>query len=362
MRIFVAGATGWIGSRLVPRLLAAGHDVVVLARSAERVASRPWGDRVEVVEGDATDSKAVTAAMFGVDVAIHLVHAMEEAVDDFQKAERRTARTIASAAALDEVEHIVYLGGLVPEGDEADLSPHLASRVATGRILADAGPPTTEVRASVVIGAGSASYELIRFVAQTPFPLIVHPSWATGMCQPIGIGDLLDVLEAVVNDGPDGQHRIVEVGGPEVGHYHDLIDVMREARGGVPTVSAPVPTMVSPVMTGTLLATLTPIDPGTVAPLVTSLAHDSLVTGAGDHEAVIAPTTVAEALRMAIAGEGEYGPMAGDPDWVGATLDLDLVAQVVQRLPHLPARLMPGLQRDHLLSTAVDVVTALRLA
>jgi uncharacterized protein YbjT (DUF2867 family) len=358
MRIFVAGATGWIGSRLVPRLLAAEHDVVVLARSADRVAARPWGDRVEVVVGDATDSRPVTQAMFGVDVAIHLVHAMEAAVDDFRKEERRTARTIAGAAALAGVGHIVYLGGLVPDDDE-ELSPHLASRVATGRILADAGPPTTEVRASVVLGAGSASYELVRFVAQTPFPLIVHPNWATGMCQPIGIADLLDILEAVVNDGPRGQHRIIEVGGPEVGHYHDLVDVMREVRGGVPTVSAPVPTMVSPVMTGQLLATLTPIDPGTVAPLVTSLAHDSVVTG-GDHEAVIAPTTVVEAMRASIAGEGEYGPMSGDPDWVGATLDLSLLAQVVQRLPRLPARLVPGLQRDHLLSTAVDVVTSLR--
>lgn len=378
MRIFVAGATGYIGSRLVPRLLDAGHDVVVLTRDARRVAVRPWGDRVKVVEGDVTDSRVVTGAMFGIDVVVHLVHSMESSTPDFREAEQRSARTVASAAELAGVGHIVYLGGLVPGGyDEggvavspdgsdpqgvaAQLSPHLASRVETGRTLADAGPPVTELRASIVLGAGSSSYELIRFVAQTPFPLLVHPTWATGECQPVGVTDMLDILEVVIEEGPAGQHRIIDVGGPEVGRYHDLVDVIRDLRGGVPSVSAPVPTMLSPVITGQLLATLTPIDPGTVAPLIASLAHDSVVTG-DVHEAAIAPTTVAEALSMAVDGVGEYAAMPGDPEWVGATLDLGLLLQVVQRLPQLPGRLMPGLRRDQLLSTAVDMVAKVTAA
>lgn len=371
MRIFVAGATGYIGSRLVPRLLDAGHDVVVLTREAGRVDVRPWGDRVEVVEGDVTDSRVVTGAMFGIDAVVHLVHSMESSKSDFREVERRSARTVASAAQLAGVGHIIYLGALVPtatmphgrvQHDGAgqkqpspDLSPHLASRVETGRVLADAGPPVTELRASIVLGAGSASYELIRFVAQTPFPLLVHPSWATGRCQPVGITDMLDIMEVVIEEGPGGQHRIIEVGGPEVGHYHDLVDVIRDLRGGGPPVSAPMPTLLSPVVTGHLLATLTPIDPGTVAPLIASLAQDSVVTGAV-HEAAIAPTTVAEALSMALDGVGEYAAMLGDPDWVGATLDMGLMVQMVQRLPQLPGRLLPGLRRDHLLSTALDLV------
>ena len=360
MRIFVAGATGYVGSRLVPRLLAAGHDVVVLTRSADRVARRPWGDLVQVVEGDAADARTVTGGMFDVDVVVHLVHAMEAGVSDFRKAERSTARTVASAAELAGVDHIVYLGGLVPNDiDVADLSPHLASRVETGRILADAGPATTEVRASLVLGAGSASFELVRFVAQAPFPVVVHPAWATGSCQPIGIADLLDILAAVIDDGPTDRHRIIEVGGPEIGTYHDLVDVARDLLGGVPSVSAPVPTMTSPTITGQLLATLTPIDPGTVGPLIASLAHDSIVTGDGT-DAAIAPTSVVDALAMALAQSGEYASMPGDPDWVGATLDLGAVAQVLQRLPGLPGRLLPGLRRDQLLSTAVDAVAALR--
>ena len=361
MRIFVAGATGYVGSRLVPRLVAGGHEVVVLTRDADRVARRPWGEQVEVVVGDASDARAVTGGMFGVDVAVHLVHAMEASVPDFRAAERTTARTIAAAAELAGVGHIVYLGGLAPAGVEEDaLSPHLASRVETGRILADAGPPTTELRASLVLGAGSASFELVRFVAQAPFPVVVHPSWARGQCQPIAIPDLLDILVAVIDDGPGARHRILEVGGPEIGTYHDLVDVARDLLGGVPSVSAPVPTVISPVLTGQLLATLTPIDPGTVAPLIASLVHDSIVTGADGHEVAIAPTSVVDAMAMGLARTGEYAAMAGDPDWVGATLDLGVVAQVLQRLPHLPGRLLPGLRRDQLLSTAVDAVVAMR--
>lgn len=384
MRILVAGATGYVGSRLVGRLLAEDHDVVVLTRASARAAARPWADEVEVVEGAADNARDVTAAMDDVDTVIHLVHAMETGVADFVEAERRTARAVASAAELTGVEHIVYLGGLTPDAwhavgsggpegangpegasgpdasDGAVLSPHLDSRVATGRRLAGHSVPVTELRASIVLGAGSASYELIRFVASTPFPLVLHPDWATGRCQPIAIPDLLDLLVAAVEEGPTDQHRIVEVGGPEVGRYHDLVVLLRELCGGVPTVTAPVPTLVSPVLTGQLVATLTPIDPATVAPLVASLAHDSVVDPAHGHEVAVMETGVEDALIACLAGDGVFASMPGDPDWVGATLDADLVVKVLGRLPGLPSRLVPGLRPEQWLSTAVDVVTAVR--
>lgn len=359
MRVLVAGATGYVGSRLVPRLLEVGHEVVALTRDPERVARRPWADRVEVVVGDAGNARDVTTAMRGIDTVVHLVHAMESGEADFVAAERRAADAVASAAELAGVEHIVYLGGLA-RTDDPDLSPHLASRVATGRMLAAYGESVTELRASIVLGAGSASYELIRFVASTPFPLLLHPTWATGRCQPIAIPDLLDLLVGAVVEGPTEHHRIVEVGGPEVGVYHDLVEVLRELCGGLPTISAPIPTVVSPVLTGQLVATLTPVDPGTVGPLIASLAHDSVVDPAGGHEIAIAPTGVRAALQAALAGDGEYGAMPGDPDWVGATVDADLVVTILDRLPGLPGRLAPGLRRDRLLSTAVDLVTAVR--
>lgn len=356
MRILVAGATGFVGSRLVPRLLAQGHEVVVLTRDRARAAQRPWGGEVHVVEGEITDARSVTDACFDVDAVVYLVHAMEEAVEDFVASERRAASTMAQAATLAGVDHLVYLGGLADE--DADLSPHLRSRIETGRTLADTGTPVTEVRASIVLGAGSASYELIRFASQAPVPVLLHPSWVTGRCQPVALPDLLDVLVEVVLDGPRGPHRIIEVGGPETGAYRDLVDVMRRVRGLPPNLMGPIPAP-PPVLTGTLVSQVTPIDPGTVAPLVASLAHDSVVSDR--HESRVLPTGVADALAASLAQQGEYATMPGDPDWVGANLDVGLVVDVLQRLPGLPRRLVPGaLAPRNLLSTAADAAVALR--
>lgn len=360
MRIFVAGATGFVGSRLVARLVAADHDVVVLTRAADRAHARPWGDRVRIVEGEVTDARVVTDGLFGADVAVHLVHAMEEGVADFVREERRAATTLAEAAALTGVDHLVYLGGLADE-DEAgkgELSPHLRSRIETGRTLAASGPSVTEVRASIVLGAGSASYELIRFASQAPVPVLVHPSWATGRCQPIAIPDLLDVLVEVTTSPSTARHRIIEVGGPETGAYRDLVDVMRSVRGMPVNVTGPVPSP-PPVLTGTLLSQLTPFDPGTVGPLIASLAHDSVVSDR--HDVRIGDTGVAEAMAASLAGEGEFAPMPGDPEWVGANLDVGLLVDVLQRLPRLPQRLVGDrLTPRRLLDTAVDVATSVR--
>lgn len=357
MRILVAGATGFVGSRLMPRLVDAGHEVVVLTRDRQRAAARPWAGDVTVVEGEVTDARTVTDACYDADAVVYLVHAMEESVEDFVAAERRAATTMAQAATLAGVDHVVYLGGLADERDE-DLSPHLASRIETGRILADAGVEVTEVRASIVLGAGSASYELIRFASQAPVPVLLAPAWATGRCQPIAIPDLLDVLVDVVEQGPDGRHRIVEVGGPETGAYRDLVDLMRTVRGLPVNLTGPV-LAPPPVLTGTLVSQVTPIDPGTVAPLVASLAHDSVVSSR--HEARVTPTAVADALARSLAEEGEFASMPGDPAWVGANLDVSLVVDVLRRLPRLPARLLPGtLTPRSLLTTAVDVAAAAR--
>jgi uncharacterized protein YbjT (DUF2867 family) len=358
MRIFVAGGTGYVGSRLVPRLLRRGHEVVVLTRDRDRARRRPWADDVAIVQGDVEDSRAVTAAAFDADVLVDLVHGMETGVADFAAAERRGAKALAGAAMLAGVEHVVYLGGLVDEDDA--LSPHMASRLETGRVLADAGPPVTELRASIVIGAGSASYELVRFVAQAPFPVLLHPHWAEGRCQPVALPDLLDVLVDVVEGGPSGQHHVVEVAGPEQGGYHDLVDLLRAVRGLPPTIQAAVPTVTPPVLTGELLAQLTPLDPATVGPLVASLAVDSVVTG--HHDARVGPTDVATALRASLDGRGEYATMPGDPDWVGATLDLDTVLTLLQRLPDLPRRFLPRLDKARVLGVAVDAVNAFRRA
>lgn len=165
MRVLVTGATGYVGSRVVPRLVADGHDVVVLTRDRARAHARPWADDVTVAEGDVTDAKAATAALAGVDTALYLVHGLVTGAD-FAAVEARGARTFADSASLVGVEHVIYLGGLADDSDPR-LSRHLASRLETGRLLADGGPPTTELRASIVLGAGSSSFELIRFTARS---------------------------------------------------------------------------------------------------------------------------------------------------------------------------------------------------
>lgn len=358
MRILVAGATGTIGSRLVPRLLDGGHDVVALTRNRARVSARPWHDRVTVVEGDAADSVVVTRAMDGVDTVVHLVHAMESGIRDFAASERRTADTVAAAAELVGVRHVVYLGGLSQDADT--LSPHLSSRVRTGAQLASYSTPVTELRASVVLGRGSASYELIRFVASTPFTILVQPTWATALCQPIAMPDMLDLLVGAVVEGPGAQHRIVEVGGPDVGAYTDLVDVLRDLDSGLPTVQARVPTVLSPTVVGRLVSLLTPVDPDTVAPLVASLQHDSVVDPARGHEVAVMPTSVVQALESCLAGVGEYAAMPGDPDWVGATLDADLVVDIATRLPSLPQRLLGQVSGAKLLGSVVTAVNNVR--
>ncbi len=189
-RALVLGATGYLGGRLVPRLLNGGYRVRVLARDARRVAAFDWGDKVEVVEGDATDPDAVGEAVRDVDVLYYLVHSMG-AGKGFESADRAAATTVAEAAAAASVGRIVYLGGLHP--DDVELSPHLRSRVEVGQILLDSGVPTLVLQAGVVIGSGSASFEMVRHLTEV-LPYMPAPKWVRNRIQPIAVRDVLHYL------------------------------------------------------------------------------------------------------------------------------------------------------------------------
>lgn len=193
LRCLVTGATGYIGGRLVPALLEAGHQVRALARTPQKLRDYPWADRVEVVRGDVTDADSLTEAMRDIDVAYYLVHALGSG-SDFEETDRRAARNFGEKARAAGVRRIVYLGGLTPAGvAEKELSPHLRSRAEVGRILLDSGVPTVVLRAAIVIGSGSASFEMLRYLTER-LPVMVTPSWVSTRIQPIAVRDVIRYL------------------------------------------------------------------------------------------------------------------------------------------------------------------------
>lgn len=296
MQVLVTGASGYIGSRLVPRLLAAGHDVRCLSRDAQRLATAPWRHQVEVVAGDVLEPASLPAAVAGVDLVYYLVHGLDTA--GFEEADERAARATRNAAVAAGVSHLVYLGGLADGRDALRLSPHLWSRQQVGRTLAaDWRLAVTELRASLVIGAGSASFEVLRHILNT-FPVVPDPAWLATPCQPVGIDDVLDVL-IEVGRRPDSQHRIVEVVGPDVLAYRDLVRVFAEVSGRRPPRWLPVPFADAP-MAGLAARYLTPLPRPLVQSLVTSVAN-ATVAGTDEAEQLPPdPLPLREAMRRAL--------------------------------------------------------------
>jgi uncharacterized protein YbjT (DUF2867 family) len=278
-RILVTGATGYIGGRLVPELLEAGHEVVCLARSPVKLSGRPWRDRVTVVAGDAGVSADVRAAAEGCRAAYYLVHSM-----DGQGAfvERDRALAIAFREAVQDagVERVIYLGGL---GDaETELSRHLSSRMEVGRILADGDVDVDELRAAVVIGSGSASFEMLRNLVDL-LPVMTTPTWVRTRCQPIGVRDVLYYLVNLLETEGDG-HRVLEIGGPDVLSYRELMDTYADVAGLRRRVVIPVPVL-SPQLSSRWIGLVTPLPVGLAKPLVDSLVNE-----------VVADTTAIDAL------------------------------------------------------------------
>ncbi|MGB8211391.1 MAG: NAD(P)H-binding protein, partial [Mycobacterium sp.] len=186
MRCIVFGATGYLGARLVPALLAAGHDVRVMARTPAKLDDVPWRQQVEMVDGDVIDGERVRQALEGQQVLYYLVHSLLRS--DFVEFDARAAAIVADAAAQAGLSRIVYVGGIIPA--QQKLSEHLASRAEVGRLLAESKIPTVELRAAAIIGAGSASFEILRYLTER-LPLMVTPRWLRTQVQPIAVRDVL---------------------------------------------------------------------------------------------------------------------------------------------------------------------------
>jgi uncharacterized protein YbjT (DUF2867 family) len=247
-RLLVTGATGYVGGRLLTELLERGEDVRCLARRPEAVPPRPG---LEVVKGDVLDADAVRRALEGVAVAYYLVHAMGSP-DSFEQLDRRAAGIFAEAARDAGVRRIVYLGGL---GSGPGLSTHLASRQEVGRLLASSGVETIEFRASIVIGSGSLSFELVRSLTER-LPVMITPRWVRTRAQPIAVEDVIAYLVAALDLDSRGS-EVFEIGGADVATYGEL---MREyaRRRGLRRLLVPVPVL-TPRLSSLWLGLVTPV-------------------------------------------------------------------------------------------------------
>ncbi len=353
----VTGVTGYIGGRLVPELLEAGFRVRALARRPEALRDRPWIGDVEVVQADASDAGQVRAALAGVDVAYYLIHAMS-AGGAFPARDRRTARTFARAAAEEDVQRIVYLGGLHPEGE--DLSTHLESRREVGEILLDAPVPATVLQAAVIIGSGSASFEMMRYLTER-LPVMVCPAWVSNRIQPIAVRDVLRYLVGSASMPPE-VNRTFDIGGPDVMTYLDMMRGYAEVAGLPRRRVLPVKVM-SPQLSSHWVGAVTPV-PGSIArPLVESLVHEVVCK---EHDVAryvpdppgglipfrravqlalqrIQEANVATRWSSASVPGAPSDPLPSDPDWAGGNLYVDDRTTVVDAPADVLWRVLEGI-------------------
>ncbi len=296
--IVLTGATGHIGGALLPYLLGKGRRLRCLVRDAERA---DLGPDVDVIEGDLDDRDSLEQAFVEGCVAYFLVHALG-AGTALEDEERTMAENFAAAAERAGVARIVYLGGLVDESDP-DLSSHMASRVAVGQILRGSGVPTLEFRASIVIGAGSLSFELIRRLVDT-LPLVVLPDWVDNLAQPIALADVVVYLAAAADTEIEGD-RIFEIGGSDQISYRALIEAYAQAVGATHrTFAVPVPDAVAAAATRIAqpAAERLPGDAQEALKLLESLRHASVVRDEGARVFGIRPMGVEAAIAAALAG------------------------------------------------------------
>jgi len=270
-RILVTGATGYVGSRLVPHLLDEGHQVRVLARDPDGLGAKRWRKDVEVCIGDVADASRLGTALSGIDAAYYLIHSMG-AGGRFSERDVDLARTFGQAAAEANLQHIIYLGGLGEPG--RGLSEHLRSRQETGRALVAGGVPVTEFRAAVIVGPGSISFEMIRYLTER-IPLMICPRWVFRRIQPIGIDDVLSYLVAAL-DLPESMSRIVQIGGADVLTYGRMIETYARARG-LRRVLLPVPVL-TPKLSSHWVHWTTPVPAVYARPLIEGLRTEVVVT------------------------------------------------------------------------------------
>ena len=357
----VTGATGYIGGRLVPELLAAGFRVRLVTRQPRHLAEREWHDQVEVVRGDASDPASLAEALSGADVAYYLIHSLGTGAG-FESLDRTHAQNFASAALACHVGRIVYLGGLYPQAER--LSPHLESRKEVGEILLASGVPTTVLRAAVIIGSGSASFEMLRYLTER-LPVMVTPRWVDTRIQPIAVRDVLSYLVGSATMPPE-VNRGFDIGGPDVLTYRQMMAAYARIAGLKPRRVAALP-LLTPSLSSHWVGLVTPVPNSIARPLVESLINEvickehDIATYVPDPDAGLTGFRPAVELALqrihdrrvttswssAATAGAPSDPLPSDPDWAGGSLYVDERERVVDVAPEQLWAVIEGIGGVH---------------
>lgn len=269
--LLVTGATGYVGGRLVPELLERGYSIRCIVRDPARLRGLPWADRVDVVRGDVLDPATLPPAMDGVHAAYYLIHSLHGGEEEFAERDRRAADYFGRAAREAGVERILYLGGLRPKGER--VSRHLRSRIETGERLRSSGVPVTELRAAQIVGSGSLSFELVRYLVER-VPVMICPRWVRTRTQPIAVADVLAYLVRAL-EVPESTDHIVEIGGADVLTYREMF--LRYARiRGLRRILLDVPVL-TPRLSSLWVGLVTPISTRVARPLIEGLDNEVVV-------------------------------------------------------------------------------------
>lgn len=329
-RVLLTGATGYVGGRLAPLLLDAGYHVRCLVRTRAKLTDRPWASHphCEIVAGDLGRDADLEDAMRGCDAAYYLVHSMVAAKGEYAQHDRDMAESFAAAAEQAGVRRLIYLGGLGELGD--NLSEHLRSRREVEDALATGAVPVTVLRAAMIIGSGSASFEILRYLVER-LPIMITPRWVSTECQPIAIRNVLGYLTTSLTT-PQTTGRVLDIGGPDVMSYRRIMDVMAEQRGLPKRWVIPIPVL-TPRLSSLWIHLITPVNRHIARPLAEGLRNR--VVCRNDQAARLMPQqllTVEQAIALALgkidAASVETmwtsaGTMPGDPDWAGGTVLTD---------------------------------------
>jgi len=340
-QVLVCGATGYVGGRLVPRLLEEGYRVRCFARSPEKMNAFTWCDHegIEIAKGDLLDRTAIAAAAEGVDAAYYLVHSMVTAGAAYDERDRELAKSFATEMKAAGVSRVVYLGGLGETGE--DLSKHLRSRREVESVLRDNGVPTTVLRAAMIIGSGSASFEILRYLVDR-LPVMVVPRWVTTKTQPIAIRDVLRYLVTCLQVG-ETTGQTLDIGGSEVITYREMMDMMCEEVGLRKRIIFNVP-FLTPRLSSGWIGLVTPVTSKIARPLAEGLKNPTVCRDNRAAELMPGPRfgvriAIDAALGKLKRGDVETrwstaGELPGDPSWSGGTTFQDQRKQAIQATPH----------------------------